>query len=60
MVLDVVDPVPQVPEAFGEVHLQQIPQQVLQVRAEVRGEPDLQNTLNMSFAIDPIAQLYTS
>ncbi|KAL0607182.1 LOW QUALITY PROTEIN: UPF0764 protein C16orf89 [Plecturocebus cupreus] len=41
VVLDVADPVPEVPEALGEVHLQQAPQQVLEVRADVGGEPHL-------------------
>lgn len=39
--LDVVDAVLQVPEALGQVHLQQVPQEVLQVGAEVRREPYL-------------------
>lgn len=39
---DVVDAVLQVAVAFGQVHLQQVPQQVLQVRAEVGWEADLQ------------------
>lgn len=39
--LDIVDSVPEVPEALGEVHLQQVSQQVLQVRAEVGREAHL-------------------
>ena len=41
MVLDIVDSVFQVAVPLGEVHLQQVPQQVFQITAEVRGEPDL-------------------
>lgn len=42
VVLDVIDPVLEVPKAFGEVHLQKVPQQILQVRAEVGREPHLE------------------
>uniref|UniRef100_A0A6B0UTZ9 Putative secreted protein n=1 Tax=Ixodes ricinus TaxID=34613 RepID=A0A6B0UTZ9_IXORI len=35
VVLDVVDPVLEVAKALGQVHLKQVPQQVLQVRREV-------------------------
>lgn len=41
MALDVVDSVAQVSEALGQVHLEQVPQQVLQVRAEVGGKAHL-------------------
>lgn len=41
MALDVVDVVPQIAVPLGQINLQQIPQQVLQVRAEVRWETDL-------------------
>lgn len=40
--LDVVDSVLQVAVAFGQVHLQQVPQQVLQVGAEVGRESNLE------------------
>lgn len=39
--LDVVDAVLQVAVAFRQIDLQQVPQQVLQVGAEVRGESHL-------------------
>ena len=39
--LDVVDAVLQVPVALGQVHLQEVPQHVLQVRAEVGRESHL-------------------
>jgi hypothetical protein len=42
VVLDVIDPVLEVPKALGEIHLQKVPQQVLQVRAEVGWEPHLE------------------
>lgn len=42
VVLDVINPILEVPEALGEVHLQEVPQQVLQVRAEVGREPHLE------------------
>lgn len=42
VVLDIVDPILEIPEAFGEVHLQQVPQQILQVGAEVGWEPYLE------------------
>lgn len=41
MILDVVDPVLQVAVALGEVHLQEVAQQILQFSTEVRREPDL-------------------
>jgi hypothetical protein len=41
VVLDVIDPVLEVPKALGEIHLQKVLQQVLQVRAEVGWEPHL-------------------
>jgi hypothetical protein len=31
VVFDVIDPILEVPEAFGEIHLQKVPQQILQV-----------------------------
>ena len=37
VVLDIVDSVFQVAVPLGEVHLQQVPQQVFQITAEVRG-----------------------
>lgn len=40
--LDIIDSVPEVAEALGQVHLKQISQQILQVRAEVRGKANLQ------------------
>lgn len=42
MVLDVIDSVLKVPKAFGEVHLQEVPKQILQVGAEVGREPHLE------------------
>lgn len=42
VVLDVVDGVLEVAVPLGQVHLQQVAQQVLQVRAEVGGEADLE------------------
>ncbi|TNN70345.1 hypothetical protein EYF80_019371 [Liparis tanakae] len=42
--LDIVDSVPEVAEALGQVHLQQISQQILQVRAEVGGKANLQTS----------------
>lgn len=45
VVLDIVNPILEVPKAFGEVHLQQVPQQILQVRAEVGWEPHLERGL---------------
>lgn len=42
--LDVVDVVPQVAVPLGQVNLQQVPQQILQVRAKVRWESDLTTT----------------
>jgi hypothetical protein len=42
--LDVVDVVPQVAVPLGQVNLQQVPQQILQVRAKVRWETDLTTT----------------
>ena len=44
MALDIVDAVPEVAEALGQVYLQQVSQQVFQVRAEVRGEANLPKT----------------
>ena len=41
MVLDVVDPVLQVAVPLRQVDLQEVPQEVLQVAAEVRGEANL-------------------
>ena len=41
VVLDIVDSVFQVAVPLGEVHLKKVPQQVLQITTEVRGEPDL-------------------
>ena len=41
MAFDVVDTVLEVAIAFGQVHLQQVPEKVLQVRTEVGGEADL-------------------
>ena len=41
VVLDIVDSVFQVAVPLGEVHLKEVPQQVLQITAEVGGEPDL-------------------
>ena len=43
MVFDVEYGVLQVSEAFGKVHLQQVAQQVLQVRRKVSWESDLEN-----------------
>ena len=42
MVLDVIDSVLQVSEALGKVHLQQVLQQVLQVRTKVGREAHLE------------------
>lgn len=46
--LDVVDAVLQVAVAFCQVNLQQVSQQILQVRAEVRGESHLRARANTS------------
>lgn len=48
VVLDIIDSVLEVPEAFGEVHLQQVPQQILQVGAEVGWEPHLERGLTQT------------
>ncbi len=45
MILDVIDSILQVAIALGQVHLQQVLQQILQVRAEVGGEAHLQNNI---------------
>ena len=42
MSLDVVHPVLQVAVALRQVDLQEVAQEVLQLRAEVRGEADLE------------------
>lgn len=42
MVLDIIDPILEVPKALGKIYLQEVPQQVLQVRAEVGREPHLE------------------
>ena len=44
MVLDVVDAIFEVAVALGQVDLQQVTQEVLQVRAEVRRETHLKHT----------------
>lgn len=44
MILDVVHPILQVAVTFGQVNLQQVPQQVLQIGAEVGWESHLENT----------------
>ncbi len=49
VVFDITDTIPQVAEALGQVHLQQIPQQIFQIGTEVRGESYLQNMFKMSF-----------
>lgn len=41
MALDVVDAVLEVAKALRQVHLEQVTQQILQIRAEVRREADL-------------------
>ena len=46
MVLDVVDSILQVTVAFSQVHLQQVTQQVFQVRAEVGWEAHLERKSN--------------
>ena len=43
VVLDVVYGVLEIAVPLGQVDLEQIPQQVLQVAAEVRGKPDLKD-----------------
>ncbi len=58
MVFDIIDTIPQVSVALGQVHLQQIPQQIFQIRTEVRGEPYLQDTnaiLTVHSQLNPIA-----
>lgn len=45
--LDVVHAVLQVAIAFCQIHLQQVSQQILQVGAEVGGEPHLERRRNM-------------
>lgn len=45
MALDVIDPVLQVAETFGEIHLQQVSQQILQVGAKVRGKSYLERKI---------------
>ena len=42
MALDVVDAVLQVPVPLGQVHLQQVAQQVLKIAAEVGGKANLE------------------
>jgi hypothetical protein len=42
VVLDVVDPVLEVSVPLGQVNLQQILQQILQLSGEMRGEADLE------------------
>lgn len=39
--LDIIDSIPEVAKALGQIHLKQISQQILQVWAEVRWEADL-------------------
>ncbi len=41
MALDVVDPVLEVSVPLGQVDLEEVPEEVLQVAREVRGEADL-------------------
>lgn len=41
VVLDVIDPILEVPIALGKVYLKEVPQQILQVGAEVGWEPHL-------------------
>lgn len=45
--LDVVDAVLQVAVTFGQIHLQQVSQQVLQVGAEVGGESYLEGSTDL-------------
>lgn len=35
VVFDIIDTIPEVAKPLGQVHLKQIPQQILQIRAEV-------------------------
>ena len=49
MVLDVVDSILQVTVAFSQVHLQQVTQQVFQVRAEVGWEAHLEKEKQQHF-----------
>ena len=51
--LDVVDSVLQVAVTFRQIHLQQVSQQILQVRAEVGGEPHLGST-HICFSLLPV------
>lgn len=39
--LDIIDSIPEVAKALGQIHLKQISQQILQVWAEVRWEANL-------------------
>lgn len=43
MIFDVIDTVLQVAESFGQVYLEQVSQQILQVGAKVGGESYLQD-----------------
>lgn len=52
MALDVIDAVLQVTEALRQVYLQQIPQQVLQVRAKMRGEANLEESRDNVSTLD--------
>lgn len=51
MALDIIDSIPEVAKALGQVHLQQISQQVLQVRAEVGGKANLQTVKAVSVCV---------
>ena len=57
MPLDVVDPVLEVPVALGEVDLQEVAEEVLQVGAEVRREADLQRN-QQNFITKPFSLFY--
>ncbi len=46
MPLDVVDAVLQVSVPLGQVHLEQVLQEVLKLRREVRREPDLKEEVH--------------
>lgn len=56
--LDIVDSIPEVAKALGQVHLQQISQQILQVWAEVGGKANLQTVKAVSECVLKPSVLY--
>ncbi len=59
VVFDIIDTIPQVSVALGQVHLQQIPQQIFQIRTEVWGEPYLQDTINVILTVHSLHSLHS-